>query len=59
MDSYFDPLLTLFDDAVSTGSLQPENRALVLKANDPETLLDLFASYKPVSVPKWITPAQA
>jgi uncharacterized protein (TIGR00730 family) len=59
VDSYFDPLLTLFDDAVSTGFLQPENRALVLKANDPEALLDLFASYKPVSVPKWITPAQA
>ena len=59
VDSYFDPLLTLFDHAVSTGFLRPENRALVLKANGPEGLLDLFASYQPVSVPKWITPAQA
>jgi uncharacterized protein (TIGR00730 family) len=59
VDSYFDPLLRLFDDAVSSGFLRPENRALVLKANDSEALLDLFASYKPVSAPKWITPAQA
>ena len=59
VDSYFDPLLALFDDAVSSGFLRPENRALVLKAADPETLLDLFASYEPVSVPKWITSAEA
>lgn len=58
VDAYFDPLLALFDGAVSAGFLRPENRALVLTANDPEALLDLFASYKPVSVPKWITPAQ-
>jgi len=56
---YFDPLLRLFDDAVSTGFLRPENRALVLTANHPDALLDLFGSYKPVSVPKWITPAEA
>ena len=59
VDSYFGPLLTLFDHAVSSGLLRPENRALVLKANDPETLLDLLATYRPVSVPKWITPAEA
>jgi uncharacterized protein (TIGR00730 family) len=59
VDGYFDPLLALFDGAVVAGFLRPENRALVLKANDPETLLDLLASYKPVSVPKWITPAEA
>jgi uncharacterized protein (TIGR00730 family) len=58
VEAYFDPLLALFDGAVSAGFLRPENRALVLKADDPDTLLDLFASYKPVSVPKWITPAQ-
>ena len=59
VDGYFDPLLALFDGAVAAGFLRPENRALVLKANDPEMLLDLLASYKPVSVPKWITPAEA
>jgi uncharacterized protein (TIGR00730 family) len=59
VDAYFDPLLTLFDDAVSAGFLRPENRALLMTANDPEALLDLFASYTPVVVPKWITPAQA
>jgi uncharacterized protein (TIGR00730 family) len=59
VDAYFDPLLALFDDAVSAGFLRPENRALVLTANDPEALLEQFADYTPVSVPKWITPAQA
>lgn len=58
VESYFAPLLALFDGAVSAGFLRPENRALVLQANDPDALLDLFATYKPVSVPKWITPAQ-
>jgi hypothetical protein len=59
VDAYFDPLLALFDEAVAAGFLRPENRALVLRANDPEALLDQFASYRPVVVPKWITPAQA
>jgi uncharacterized protein (TIGR00730 family) len=59
VDAYFDPLLAMFDDAASAGFLRPENRALVSRANDPEALLDQFASYKPVVVPKWITPAQA
>lgn len=59
VDAYFDPLLALFDGAVSAGFLRPENRALVLTANDPEALLNRFATYKPVNVPKWITPAQA
>ena len=59
VDGYFDPLLALFDDAVSAGFLRPENRALVMTANDPEALLEQFAAYTPVSVPKWITPAQA
>jgi hypothetical protein len=59
VDAYFDPLLALFDEAVAAGFLRSENRALVLRANDPEALLDQFASYKPVVVPKWITPAQA
>jgi uncharacterized protein (TIGR00730 family) len=59
VDAYFDPLLALFDGAVTAGFLRPENRALVLTANDPEALLDRFAAYKPVNVPKWITPAQS
>ena len=59
VDAYFDPLLALFDGAVAAGFLGPENRALVITANDPGALLDQFASYKPVNVPKWITPTQA
>jgi uncharacterized protein (TIGR00730 family) len=59
VDGYFDPLLTLFDQAVEAGFIRPENRALVLRATEPEALLDLLEAYKPVHVPKWITPAEA
>jgi uncharacterized protein (TIGR00730 family) len=59
VDAYFDPLLMLFDGAVSAGFLRPENRALVIAASDPEVLLDQLASYTPVVLPKWITPAEA
>jgi uncharacterized protein (TIGR00730 family) len=57
VDGYFEPLLALFDRAVDDGFLRPENRALVLRATEPEALLDLLDAYKPVYVPKWITPS--
>jgi uncharacterized protein (TIGR00730 family) len=59
VDGYFDPLLALFDRAVADGFLRPENRALVLRATGPEALIDLLEDYKPVYVPKWISPAEA
>lgn len=59
VDGYFDPLLALFDDAVAAGFLRAENRALVLTAGEPDSLLDLLASYKPTAVPRWITPDEA
>lgn len=40
---YFDPLLALFDHALSEGFLRPENRRLVLVEETPESLLDALA----------------
>ena len=59
VDGYFDPLLALFDAAVAAGFLRAENRALVLTSSEPDSLLELLASFKPTSLPKWITPDEA
>jgi uncharacterized protein (TIGR00730 family) len=59
VDGFFDPLLSLFDRAVADGFLRAENRALVLNAREPDALLQLLADFKPIHVPKWITPAEA
>lgn len=54
VEGYYDPLLRLFDQAVTEQFLKPELRSLVLEASDPEHLLDLMANYKPQTVDKWI-----
>ncbi len=51
---YYDALLTLFDRAVTDRFLQPELRAIVLEADQPNTLLDQMATYQPTKVEKWI-----
>ncbi len=54
VERYFDPLLRLFDHAVKEEFLKSALRSLVLEASDPESLLDLFATYQPLIVDKWI-----
>jgi hypothetical protein len=55
---YYDHLIAMFDLAVAEQFMRPENRTLVLEAQEPVRLLDLLASYKPVFVEKWIGRAQ-
>ena len=54
VERYFDPLLRLFDHAVKEEFLKPALRSLVLEASDAQSLLDLFATYQPPIVDKWI-----
>jgi uncharacterized protein (TIGR00730 family) len=54
VESYYDPLLTLFDRAVAEGFIYPENRQLVIQETDSDRLLDLLASYTPPRTEKWI-----
>ena len=54
VEGYYDPLLALFDRAVSEGFLSMVNRRLVLEGSDPDQLLDLMAGYTPPQVEKWI-----
>jgi len=51
---YYDPLLQLFDLAVSEGFLHPENRRLVLDDDDPDRLLEKMSQFRPTRASKWI-----
>jgi uncharacterized protein (TIGR00730 family) len=52
---YYDPLLALFDRAVSDGFLKPQNRAIVASDEDPARLLDLLSAPVERVEPKWIS----
>ncbi len=54
VENYYDPLLELFDHAVSEGFLREENRRLVLDDESPVRLLDKMAAFQPEPVAKWI-----
>lgn len=56
---FFDPLLTLFDHAVTERFLRPENRRLVLESQEPDELLEALARFvPPPDVRKWILPEE-
>ncbi len=50
---YYDPLLQLFDRAVSEQFVARAFRALVLESPDPDRLLDQLAAYQPQSLDKF------
>lgn len=54
VEGYYNPLLRLFDLAVSEGFLHPDNRALVLDADNPEHLLEKLSQFSPPRTSKWI-----
>ena len=45
---YYDPLVALFDRAVTDGFVRPENRGIVVAESDPEALIDRL-SVRPVA----------
>lgn len=54
VEGYFNPLLEFFDKAVREEFLKRANRSLILESSEPNQLLDLFATYQPQIVDKWI-----
>lgn len=56
IEGYFDFLLEFFDKTVREEFLKPANRSLILESSDPDRLLDLFATYEPQIIEKWIEP---
>ena len=54
VNGFYDPLLTMFDRAVSDGFLRPQNRAMALADTDISGLLTQMAAYQPEPVSKWL-----
>ena len=54
VQGFYDPLLVMFDRAVSDGFLRPQNRAMALASTDIDDLLARMADYQPEPVSKWL-----
>lgn len=54
VDGYYEPLIAFFDRAVTEGFVRPDHRRIVLRAQDPDALLDQFLAYRPPAVEKWV-----
>lgn len=54
VDGYFDPLLAFLAHARDEGFVRPEYERMLPTAAGAADLLDLFASYAPPAVGKWI-----
>jgi uncharacterized protein (TIGR00730 family) len=58
VNGYFESLIAFLDRAVAERFIRAEHRAIVLRATDPESLLDAFARHAPPALEKWIDRAQ-
>ena len=54
VDGYFDHLLAYFDHATREGFLREEHHEMLLVANTPAELLDLYEHYEPPVAAKWV-----
>ena len=51
---YFRDLKQFFEHMIKERFVRQEYAGLLLSANDPGQLLDIFRKYRPVDLPKWI-----
>ena len=58
VDGFWDPLATLFDQAVTEGFVSPDHRSLVLTEGDSRALLERMERYTPPETRKWIGPGE-
>ncbi len=54
VEGYYNPLLRLFDQAMTEQFLNAALRSLVLEASEPEHLVDKLANYQPRNVDQWL-----
>lgn len=57
VNGFYEPLLALVDHAVTQGFIRASHRDMLLVDEEPARLLDRLQAYRPVTVPKWITPS--
>lgn len=53
INGFYDPLLTLFNQAVDEKFIRQDLRQLVLEDSDPNSLLNQFSYYQAPTVEKW------
>ena len=58
VNGYYRGLVEFLDRAVDSGLLREENRRMLLVAETPARLLDLFHGYQPPPVEQWLGPAE-
>jgi uncharacterized protein (TIGR00730 family) len=51
---FFDGLLSFVDTMIDEGFLPSSHRRMIIAEADPETLLDAFESFVPVTTSKWM-----
>ena len=54
---YYDPLLTMMDQAVEHGFVTLDHREMVVVETDAASLLDRFDAHEPRHTTKWLDPA--
>ena len=57
VQSYYDPLITFLNRAVTQGFLQDQHRSMLIVDNNPARLITQMQSYRPPAVPKWLDQA--
>ena len=55
---FFDPLRALVDGAVAAGFVHPAHRDMIVVDDGTERLLNRLAGWSPVTVSKWMNPAE-
>ncbi len=56
VDGYYDPLLAMFEHAISTGYIYPEHRGLFVESGDPVELLALMDNFTPPqNMNRWLS----
>lgn len=51
---YFDALFQFIEHAVGEGFLRAAHRDMLIREENAERLLERFAAYQPLAIPKWI-----
>ena len=56
IDGYYDPLLKMFDQAISSGFIYPEHRGLFVESEDPIELLQMMDNFiPPQNMNRWLS----
>lgn len=56
VDGFYQPLLALIEQAITSGFMPESNRTLMVVDSNPQTLLDKMRAYQPVYTQKWHQP---